>query len=65
MGIMQFIRGALREGTSVYWSAFDTSIFIDSIKGNCDIYKTFYGMAVTVPNELEYQYGMASILYLL
>ena len=62
MGIMQFIRGALREGTSVDWSAFDTSIFIDSIKGNCDIYKTFYGMAVTVPNELEYQYGMASIV---
>lgn len=62
MGIMQFVRGALREGNSINWSTFDSSIFIDAIQGNCDIYKTFYGMVSAVPDKLNYQFGMASIV---
>ena len=62
MGIMQFIRGALRSGSSIDWSTFDATIFIDAIKGNCDVYKTFYGMVVAVPGELNYQLGMCSIV---
>lgn len=62
MGGMQFIRGALREGTAINWSVFDIDIFIDSIKGNCNIYKTFYGMVDVVPTDLDYQFGMCSIV---
>lgn len=62
MGIMQFVRSALREGTSIDWSTFDFNIFIEAIQGNCDIYKTFYGMVVAVPEKLNYQFGMASIV---
>ena len=62
MGGMQFVRGSLREGTSVDWSTFDTSIFVDAIQGNCDVYKTFYGMVEVVPSELSYQLGKASIV---
>ena len=62
MGGMQFVRGSLREGTSVNWSTFDTSIFVDAIQGNCDVYKTFYGMVEVVPSKLSYQLGKASIV---
>lgn len=62
MGGMQFVRGSLREGTSVDWSTFDTSIFVEAIQGNCDVYKTFYGMVDVVPNELGYQWGKSSIV---
>lgn len=62
MGIMQFVRGALREDTVLDWTSFEANIFFDAIKGNFDIYKTFYGIAMTVPDQLGYQWGMASII---
>lgn len=62
MGVIQFVRGDLRSGTEIDWSLFDTSIFFDAIKGNCDVYKTFYGMVSAVPDKLNYQLGMASIV---
>lgn len=62
MGIMQFARGALREDTAIDWTVFETNIFFDAIKGNFDIYKTFYGMVMVVPDQLGYQWGMASIV---
>ena len=62
MGLMQFIRGALRSGNSIDWASFDSNIFIESIKGNFDVYKTFYGIVNAVPSQLDYQWGMASIV---
>lgn len=62
MGIMQFVRGALRSGTSIEWSSFEKDIFVDAIQGNFDVYKTFYGMVVAVPDQLNYQWGMCSIV---
>lgn len=62
MGIMQFARGALRSGGSVDWSTFDMSIFVEAIQGNCDVYKTFYGMVEVVPKRLEYQWGKECIV---
>lgn len=62
MGIMQFVRGSLRSGTAVDWSSFETDIFIDAIQGNCDVYKTFYGMVMVVPDSIDYQWGMCSIV---
>lgn len=62
MGVMQFARGALRSGGSIDWSSFDTEIFVEAIQGNCDVYKTFYGMVEAVPERLGYQWGKESIV---
>lgn len=62
MGMMEFVRGSLRSGESVDWESFDTDIFVGAFQGNFDVYKTFYGMVTAVPNQLEFQFGMASII---
>lgn len=62
MGLIQYARRYLRLGMGVDWSDFEADIFAEALQGNFDIYKTFYGMVSAVPESLDYQWGMASIV---
>lgn len=62
MGVLQFARTGLRRGIGIDWSIFDVSIFLDSIRGNFNVYTTFYGMMITVPEVLGFQWGIETIV---
>lgn len=57
IGVVGFMRDDVRAGTDVDWSELDTSLIVDAVKGNFDIYMPFYGLVTAVPSVHNYTFG--------
>ena len=62
IGIVGFSRNALRSGHEIAWNDLSIEVFTDALKGNFDIYKSYYGVLNAIPNKMSYTYG-SQILY--
>lgn len=57
VGILGFSRNSIKSGTDVEWSGFSLEFVTEAVKGNFDIYKPYYGLVESIPNEQSYTYG--------
>lgn len=57
VGILGFARLGLRSGSEISWNIFGIDTIINAIKGNFNIYKTYYGTINAVPDIINYTYG--------
>lgn len=57
VGLMGYIRSAVRFGSEINWNNFDFEFIVEALKGNFDIYKSFYGGVINIPKHHSFTYG--------
>ncbi|MDN5372922.1 MAG: hypothetical protein PWR19_1968 [Carnobacterium sp.] len=55
--IIGFTRNNISSGLTISWGDINLDFAIEVIKGNFDIYKSYYGVINAVPNEMGFTYG--------